>query len=360
MLRLFLLTLSLPENFDRMDRIPLARRRAAAAELLLKGERPTAIARETGLSMPTLRKYKALLCSGGPDALVHLKEYGSKPRLNEEAMSWLVSAVKHSPKLHGIAATAWTVEQVRGLILQRFGISYSASSVSNMIRELGLAYRLTYAAADAINQRRQRPVSDRDAARRRAAAEMLVAGQSAEQVSQALNISLKTVKAYRSMVDRNGLKALDQLTARGHRSALDSKALKWLKAALEKGPLAHGFESDLWKNRDVQALIKRRFDVDYANGYVRQLVAKLGLADRMHPPKRRTEKRLTVNEELLAWIAMTVKQSPRKHGMDGDHWNNARLRALVQQRLGIEFSRSYIREIAMHAGVADLITRRRN
>ena len=44
--------------------------------------------------------------------------------------------------------------------------------------------------------------------------------------------------------------------------------------------------------------------------------------------------------------------------MDGDHWNNARLRAVVQQRLGIEYSRSYIREIAIHAGVADLIETR--
>jgi hypothetical protein len=80
----------------------------------------------------------------------------------------------------------------------------------------------------------------------------------------------------------------------------------------------------------------------------------------MRPPKRRTETRLTVNDEVLAWIAMTVKQSPREHGMDGDHWNNARLRAVVQQRLGVEYSRGYIREIAIHAGIADFITRRRN
>ena len=31
--------------------------------------------------------------------------------------------------------------------------------------------------------------------------------------------------------------------------------------AREKGPRAHGFDSDLWRNRDVQALIKRKFDI---------------------------------------------------------------------------------------------------
>jgi len=331
-----------------------------AAELLLKGERPTAIARKTGLSLPTLRKYKAVLSSGGRDALIQLKEYGSKPRLSEEAMSWVVSAIKHSPKVHGIAATAWTVEQIRNVILQRFGASYSASYVTRMIRTLGLAHRLTYPAAAATDHRRQRPVSDSDATRRRSAAKLLLAGQSAEQISQALNIGLKTVKGYKALVDKEGLDALDELTATGHPSTLDSKALKWLKAALEKGPLVHGFESDLWRNRDVQTLIKRKFGIDYSNGYVRQLVAKVGLLDRMHPAKRRTEKHRTFNDEFLSWIAMTVKQSPREHGMDGDHWNNARLRAVVQQRLGIEYSRSYIREIAIRAGVASLITRRRN
>ncbi|WP_157763850.1 hypothetical protein [Paraburkholderia aromaticivorans] len=58
-------------------------------------------------------------------------------------------------------------------------------------------------------------------------------------------------------------------------------------------------------------MIKRKFDIDYANGYVLQLVAKPGLVDRIHPPKRRAEKRLAVNEELLACTAMTVKQSAR-------------------------------------------------
>jgi transposase len=312
------------------------------------------------LSFPTIWKYRALLDSEGPDALAQMKEYGSKSQLDEKALKWLASAVRHSAKHHGIAAPGWTIEQVRALILQRFGVSDSASHVAHIVRERGLAYRLTYPAADAHAQRRQRPVSARDAARRRAAAEMLLAGQSAEEVSEALNIGLRTVKAYGSMVAVKGLKALDRLTTRGHRSTLDPKALKWLRAALEKGPRAHGFESELWRTRDVQALIKRRFDIDHSNGYVRQLVTKLGLAHRMRPPKRRTETRLTVSDEVLAWVAMTVKQSPREHGMDGDHWNNARLRAVVQQRLGVEYSRGYIREIAIHAGVADVITRRRN
>lgn len=343
-----------------MERTPLARRRALAAELLLKGERAAAISRKTGLSYPTVLKYKALLNTGGAGALAQLKEYGSRSRLNEEAMSWLVSVVKHSPKLHGIEATAWTVEQVRNVILQHLGISYSPSYVYKMLQTRGLTYRLTYSSNDAHAQRRRRPVSDRDAARRRTAAEMLLVGRTVAQVSEALNISERTVRTYESIVNRDGLEALDELTTPGHQAILGPKALKRLKVALEKGPRAHGFQSDLWRNRDVQALIKGKFDIYHSNGYVRQLVTKLGLAHLMHPPKRRTETRLTVNDKLLAWVARTVKKSPRLHGMDGDHWNNARLRAVIRKRVGVEYSRGYIREIAIHAGVGDLITRRRN
>jgi hypothetical protein len=40
---------------ERMDGIPLERRRMLAAEMLLRSERPMEISRRTGLSLPTLR-----------------------------------------------------------------------------------------------------------------------------------------------------------------------------------------------------------------------------------------------------------------------------------------------------------------
>jgi hypothetical protein len=56
------------------------------------------------LSFPTIWKYRALLDSEGPDALAQMKEYGSKSQLDEKALKWLASAVRHSAKHHGIAA----------------------------------------------------------------------------------------------------------------------------------------------------------------------------------------------------------------------------------------------------------------
>ncbi|MBU7443585.1 hypothetical protein KRI00_40830, partial [Paraburkholderia fungorum] len=78
-------------------------------------------------------------------------------------------------------------------------------------------------------------------------------------------------------------------------------------------------------------------------------------------PKARTEKkRVTMNDRTLAWVAATLKESPRAHGIDADHWTNARLRIVLHRRLGVEYSRGYVWEIATRAGVADLLTRLRS
>jgi hypothetical protein len=39
-----------------------------------------------------------------------------------------------------------------------------------------------------------------------------------------------------------------------------------------------GVHSGLWRNRDVQSLIERHFNIYHSNGYVRELVGKLGMS----------------------------------------------------------------------------------
>ncbi|NPT48011.1 hypothetical protein GNZ12_43355 [Paraburkholderia sp. 1N] len=125
--------------------------------------------------------------------------------------------------------------------------------------------------------------------------------------------------------------------------------------------MAHGYETELWRNGDVQKLIREKFGVYHSSGYVRTVIGKLGMEHRMRSPKQRTEKkRLAINDEPLAWVAATLKESPRAHGIEADHWTNARLRTALHRRVGVDYSRGYIWEIATRAGVADLLTRLRS
>jgi transposase len=346
----------------QIDDIPLAQRRALAAKLLLNGEGISEVSRKARLSLPTVRKYKDLIEKGGPEALARLRIHGNNPRLDDASQSWLVSAIKHSPGLHGYPGPTWTISQLRELIFRRFGVRFSASHVGYLVRGYGLAYRLTYPVSDnlprATAQKSQRDVY---AARRKIAAKMLLDGDSVERVSKALNITEPTIAKYRSMVVAGGVEAVEQLRSPRREATLGPEALEWLRAALERSPIAHGYESELWRNADVQNLIKEKFGVYHSNGHVRTVVGKLGLEHRMRPPKQRTEKkRLTINDGTLAWVATTLRESPRVHGIDADHWTNGRLRTVLHRRVGVDYSRGYIWEIATRAGVADLLTRRRN
>jgi transposase len=346
----------------QVDDIPLARRRLIATELPLKGDRISEVSRKARLSLPTVSKYKDLIERGGADALARLRSHGNVPRLDDASQSWLVSAIKHSPGLHGYPGQTWTNGQLRELIFRRFGVQYSASHVGHLVRGYGLAYRLTYSTSKKPTRNTAQQLrGDNYAARRAVAARMLLDGDSPETVAKALNLSERTIARYRSMVVTGGAEAVEQSRSSGRGATLGPDAVEWLRAALEGSPMSHGYDSELWRNVDVQKLIEERFNVYHSSGHVRTLVGKLGLEDRMRPPRQRTEKKdPTINEGTLAWVAAILKESPRAHGIDADHWTNGRLRTVLGRRVGIDYSRGYIWEIATRAGVADLLTKRRS
>ncbi|MFM0115163.1 winged helix-turn-helix domain-containing protein [Paraburkholderia nemoris] len=313
------------------------------------------------MSLPTVSKYKDLVERGGADALARLRFQGGIPQLDDLSQSWLVSTIKHSPGLHGYPGPTWTIGQLRELIFRRFGVQFSRSHVGYLVRGYGLAYRLTYSTLEkASPATAQQSQSDVYAMHRRIAAKMLFDGDSVERVSKALNISARTIAKYKSMVIADGVKAVEQLKSSGRKATLGPEALAWLRTALEGSPMAHGYETELWRNGDVQKLINEKFGVYHSSGHVRTLVGKLGLERRMRPPKQRTDKRPSaMNDETLAWVAAALRQSPRAHGIEADHWTNTRLRTALHQQVGVDYSRGYIWEIAFRAGVADLLTMRR-
>lgn len=194
------------------DAFPLPQRRVLAIELLVGGAGIREIARKARLSLPTVSKYRNLIERSGPDAVTFLRTNGAAPRLDEASQSWLVSAIKHSPGPHGYPGHTWTITELRDLIFRRFAVPFTASYVGYLVRRYGLAYRLTYPTSKktscAVAQGGQRDIY---ASRRKAAAKMLLAGESAVSVAKALNISERTIRKYRSMVVADGAEAVERL-----------------------------------------------------------------------------------------------------------------------------------------------------
>ena len=117
--------------------------------------------------------------------------------------------------------------------------------------------------------------------RRLAAGKMLSNGASNEEVAHALQIAPVTVGRYRKILETGGLDALRQMSTGGRPSVLDDGARQWLVKALSDSARAYGYESDIWTNSRVRALLASRFGVNFSRVYTWQLVTKLGVAHRL-------------------------------------------------------------------------------
>lgn len=122
--------------------------------------------------------------------------------------------------------------------------------------------------------------------RRMTAGQLLIDGATIEEVAAQLNLSLATVKRYKSMIDAGGLDALKQMGVGGRSSALDQKALEWIAQALQGSARAHGFESDAWTNARLRSLIETHYGVKYSRVYVWQIATNLGLGHLLSKSRR--------------------------------------------------------------------------
>jgi transposase len=66
-----------------------------------------------------------------------------------------------------------------------------------------------------------------------------------------------------------------------------------------------------------------------------------------------------LDRDALAWIAHALQGSAREHGFESDAWTNARLRALIERRFGVRYSRVYIWQIATNLGLGHLLSKSR-
>ncbi|WP_408393755.1 winged helix-turn-helix domain-containing protein [Paraburkholderia sediminicola] len=107
------------------------------------------VARRLQLGPAAARRYESLFAAGGAEAILRLNDVGRRSALDVRALSWLTSAIKHSPRLHGFETDVWSREQLRIFIEREFGITYSPSHLNRIVRDLGLSHRL----ADAPSRR---------------------------------------------------------------------------------------------------------------------------------------------------------------------------------------------------------------
>ena len=114
-----------------------------AGKMLVDGATVDDVAYQLHLSMPTVKRYEALIKCGGLDALRELSVGGRTSSLDQTTREWIASALRGSATSYGFDSDAWTNARLRSLIEGEIGIRFSRVYVWQIATNLGLGHRLS-------------------------------------------------------------------------------------------------------------------------------------------------------------------------------------------------------------------------
>jgi transposase len=119
-------------------------RRLEAGRLLLAGELSQAeIARQVGVSARSVSGWAKRLreSNNDPEALRSRPKSGRPSRLTEAQWAEVLDLLGQGAIRAGFSTERWTLDRVRSLIRQRFGVTYHAPYLSEKLRTLGWSAR---------------------------------------------------------------------------------------------------------------------------------------------------------------------------------------------------------------------------
>lgn len=127
------------QDARKLDHATLEQIRIRAVKQVQSGVSPEEVTRALGLSRPTIYNWLASYREGGMDALKAKDIPGRPPKLDGKKLKWIYdSIVQKSPLQFRFEFALWTREMIRELIYRRFKIKLGLSSVSRLLKQLGL------------------------------------------------------------------------------------------------------------------------------------------------------------------------------------------------------------------------------
>ena len=101
----------------------------------------------------------------------------------------------------------------------------------------------------------------------------MLEGRKVSEVAKLVGVSWTAVKRWKVAIDKQGLDGLAAKPHPGKPPRLSTKQLEKLVAMLKRGPLAAGYETNLWTCPRVAELIRRHFGVSYHAAHVWKILA---------------------------------------------------------------------------------------
>ena len=145
--------------------------------------------------------------------------------------------------------------------------------------------------------------------RRRKAGRLFAKGKTQADVSRELAVSRQSVSRWYADWQAGGNRALAAAGRAGRMPKLSERQLGQVVAVLGRGPLAHGYATDMWTLQRAAEVIEATTGVSYHPGHVWKILRQVGWS-RQRPARRAVER----NDEAIArWVAEDwprVKKTP--------------------------------------------------
>jgi len=113
----------------------MEQRRMRAAELLERDVIPAEIARQVGVSHQIVSDWRKAWRQGGRDALRSAGRAGRKPKLSDDQLERVRSALLDGAEANGYATDVWTLARVAEVIERLTGVSYHPGHVWYVLRD---------------------------------------------------------------------------------------------------------------------------------------------------------------------------------------------------------------------------------
>ena len=106
-----------------------------AAELFEAGMRQVDVVSRLEVSAQTASRWYRSWQAGGRDALVGAARLGRTPRLSDEQLAEVQTALLAGPKAHGFGTDMWTLARIAQVIERVTGVRYSQSQTWLILRQ---------------------------------------------------------------------------------------------------------------------------------------------------------------------------------------------------------------------------------
>ena len=164
---------------------------------------------------------------------------------------------------------------------------------------------------------KQKPISslsreEREKARVRAG-KLFEKGVSEAEVARIFRATRTAANQWHHAWEEHGMKGLQSKGHPGFESRLSPRKRLTFKKAIQKGPLSHGFPTDLWTIPRLAMVLKKATGVDFSDPWVWHIVRGLGFT----PQKPQVQAAKRDEKAIAEWKA---KRLPGLKKMGGNAW----------------------------------------